>query len=279
MPTATARDIELYYEEHGSGDPLLCIMGFATDSTGWLLQTPAFAERHRTIVFDNRGVGRSTKPTGAYTIHEMADDAVGLLDYLDIDRAHVLGLSMGGMIAQELVLRHPHRVRGLVLAATFPEPDVATEESRKILFTQMGGSITEAGEMKIDFTALNPLSFFQHMLPLVFSDTFIQNDLPKLMQMFSGSLQYGFSIEAILGQMQAIMAHKATDRLAQVKAPALVLTGDADRLISPANSDVLARAIPGARLVRVPGGTHGFNVEMPDVFNRTVLDFLATVAN
>jgi pimeloyl-ACP methyl ester carboxylesterase len=79
--------------------------------------------------------------------------------------------------------------------------------------------------------------------------------------------------------MQAIMAHKATDRLAQVKAPALVLTGDADRLISPANSDVLARAIPGARLVRVPGGTHGFNVEMPDVFNRTVLDFLATVAN
>ena len=279
MPTTTVRDIELYYEEHGSGDPLLCIMGFATDSTGWLLQTPAFAERHRTIVFDNRGVGRSAKPTGAYTIHEMADDAVGLLDHLGIDRAHVLGLSMGGMIAQELVLRHPHRVRGLVLAATFPEPDVASEASRTMLFTQMGGSISEAGEMQIDFTALNPLTFFQHMLPLVFSDAFIQNELPKLMQMFSGALQYGFSIEAILGQMQAIMAHKATDRLTQVKAPALVLTGDADRLISPANSDVLARAIPGARLVRIPGGTHGFNIEMPDVFNRTVLDFLATVAN
>ena len=279
MPTTTVRDIELYFEEHGSGDPLLCIMGFATDSTGWLLQVPDFAQHYRTIVFDNRGVGRSAKPAGAYTIHEMADDAAALLDHLDVDRAHVLGLSMGGMIAQELVLRHPHRVRGLVLAATFPEPDVATEEQRKILFTQMGGTITEAGEMKIDFTALNPLMFFQHLLPLVFNPSFIQTDLPRLMQMFSGALQYGFSIEAILGQMQAIMAHKATDRLATITAPTLVLTGDADRLISPANSDVLAKSIPGARLVRVPGGSHGFNIEMPDLFNGAVLDFLTTVRN
>ncbi|HXJ35589.1 MAG TPA: alpha/beta fold hydrolase [Candidatus Eisenbacteria bacterium] len=279
MPTAKVRDIELYYEEHGSGDPLLCIMGFATDSNGWLLQVPAFAECYRTIVFDNRGVGRSAKPSGAYTIHEMADDAAALLDHLDIDRTHVLGLSMGGMIAQELVLRHPHRVRRLVLAATFPEPDVATEEQRKVLFTRMGGTITEGGEMKIDFTAMNPMLFFQNMLPLVFSPAFIQNELPKLIQLFSGALQYGFSIEAIMGQMQAIMTHKATDRLTGIAAPTLVLTGDADRLISPANSDVLAQRIPGAKLVRLPGGTHGFNFEMPDAFNREVLGFLAGVAS
>jgi pimeloyl-ACP methyl ester carboxylesterase len=277
MPTAKVRDIEMYYEEHGHGDPLLCIMGFATDSTGWLLQTPAFAERHRTIVFDNRGVGRSDKPGGAYTIHEMADDAVALLDHLQIERADVLGLSMGGMIAQELVLRHPARVRKLVLAATFPEPDAATEENRKVIFGQMGGSITEEGEMKIDFAAVNPLMFFQHLLPLVFNPSFIQTELPKLMQLFSGALQYGFSIEAILGQLQAVMAHKATDRLAHITAPTLVLTGDADRLIAPANSDVLAQTIPGAKLVTIPGGSHAFNIEMPDLFNRTVLDFLAAV--
>jgi 3-oxoadipate enol-lactonase len=276
MPTVSVRDVELYYEEHGSGDPLLCVMGFATDSTGWLMQTPAFAERHRTIVFDNRGVGRSSKPTGAYTIHEMADDAVALLDHLKVDRAHVLGVSMGGMIAQELVLRHPERVRGLVLACTFPEPDAATEEQQKIIFTQMGGSITEGGEMKIDFTALNPMTFFQHLLPLVFNPSFIQTELPKLMQMFAGALQYGFSIEAIMGQMQAIMGHKSTDRLASITAPTMVITGDADRLISPANSDVLAKSIPGAKLVTIPGGSHGFNIEMPDLFNRAVLDFLAT---
>ncbi len=77
MSTATIGPIDLYYEDLGSGDPLLCIMGFATDSTGWILQTPAFRERYRTIVFDNRGVGRSSKPAGPYTIHQMADDAVG----------------------------------------------------------------------------------------------------------------------------------------------------------------------------------------------------------
>ena len=274
MPTTQVRDIELYYEEHGHGDPLLCIMGFATDSTGWLLQTPAFAEHHRTIIFDNRGVGRSAKPTGAYTIHEMADDAVGLLDHLKIDRTHVLGLSMGGMIAQELVLRHPDRVRKLVLAATFPEPDAASEENRKIIFTQLGGTITDGGEMKIDFTALNPLMFFQHLLPLVFNPTFIQTELPKLMQMFSGALQYGFSMEAVMGQMQAVMGHKTTDRLGTITAPTLVLTGDADRLISPANSAVLARSIPGAQLVQIPGGSYGFNIEMPERFNQTVLQFL-----
>ena len=274
MPTVPVRDVELYYEEHGSGDPLLCVMGFATDSTGWLMQTPAFAERYRTIVFDNRGVGRSSKPTGAYTIHEMADDAVALLDHLKIDRAHLLGVSMGGMIAQELVLRHPERVRGLVLACTFPEPDAATEEQRKIIFTQMGGSITEGGEMKIDFTAMNPMMFFQHLLPLVFNPSFIQTELPKLMQMFSGALQYGFSLEAIMGQMQAVTGHKTTDRLKQITAPTLVLTGDADRLIAPANSAVLAKSIPGAKLVEIPGGSHGFNIEMPERFNQAVLDFI-----
>src|SRR6185369_7086885 len=271
---AQIRDIEMYYEEHGQGNPLLCIMGFATDSTGWLLQTPAFAEHHRTIIFDNRGVGRSSKPGGAYTIHEMADDAVALLDHLKIERTDVLGLSMGGMIAQELALRHPSRVRKLVLAATFPEPDAATEENRKVIFGQLGGTITDGGEMKIDFATVNPLMFFQHLLPLVFNPSFIQTELPKLMQMFSGALQYGFSLEAIMGQMQAVMGHKATDRLATVMVHAPALTGDADRLIAPTNSDVLAKSTPGAKLVRIPGGSHGFNIEMPERLNQAVLEFL-----
>ena len=105
--------------------------------------------------------------------------------------------------------------------------------------------------------------------------SFIQTELPKLMQMFSGALQYGFSLEAIMGQMQAVIGHKATDRLATIEAPTLVLTGDADRLIAPANSAVLAESIPGAKLVQIPGGSHGFNIEMPDRFNQAVLDFLA----
>jgi len=279
MPTARVGALDVYYEQHGKGDPLLLIMGLAADSTAWMFQLPAFAEHYRTIVFDNRGVGRSSKPSGPYTIHEMADDAARLLDTLDVARAHVVGVSMGGMIAQELALRHPTRVRGLVLACTYPEPDAEIERQREFSLSQFGGSVTTTGEMQVDVSAIDPLAFFQHLLPRVFNQSYIDQDLPKLLQVFSGALQYGFSMEAILGQVAATMGHRTTDRLGHIAAPTLVITGDADLLIPPANSDILARHIPGARLVKVPGGSHGFNFETPELFNRAVLDFLASVRN
>jgi pimeloyl-ACP methyl ester carboxylesterase len=279
MSSATIGSLDVYYEEHGNGDPLLLIMGLAADSTAWMFQVPDFARHYRTIVFDNRGVGRSSKPPGPYTIHEMADDAARLLDVLDVRRAHVVGVSMGGMIAQELALRHPERVRSLVLACTYPEPDAEIERNRRFSVEQFGGTVTAEGEVQIDFKAINPMDFLQHLLPAVFNQEFIARELPKLIQVFSGALQYGFSMEAILGQVAAVMSHKATDRLHQIAVPTLVITGDADRLIPPANSDILAKHIPGATLSKIPGGSHGFNFETPEVFNRTVLEFLATVRN
>ncbi len=277
MSIAHVGGIELYYEEHGSGDPLLLIMGLATDSTAWLFQVPDFSRRYRTIVFDNRGVGRSAKPAGPYSIHQMADDAAGLLDALGIERAHVVGVSMGGMIAQELALRHPEKVRSLVLGCTFPEPDAEIERQRQFAIQQFGGAVSAAGETRIDVTKLDPLLFFQHLLPRIFNPAFIEKELGRIMQLFTGALQWGFSMEAILGQVDAVMGHRATDRLHQITAPTLVITGDADLLVPPANSEIIARNIPGARLVKVPGGSHGFNFETPEIFNREVLDFLATV--
>jgi len=277
MSTATIGDHEFFYEEQGSGDPLLLIMGLGADSAAWLFQVPEFARRYRTIAFDNRGVGRSAKPPGPYTIAEMADDAAGLLDVLGIERAHVVGVSMGGMIAQELALRHPQRVWGLVLACTFPEPDDDVQSQRRASVAQMGGSVDANGELRIDASALDPLTFFQQLLPRVFNQAFIERDLAKIMQLFSGSLQWGFSMDALLCQVGAVMAHRTTDRLHRITAPTLVITGDADQLIAPANSDILAREIPNARLVKVPGGSHGFNFETPEIFNREVLDFLASV--
>ena len=278
MAIATVGDIEIYYEEHGHGDPLLLIMGLAADSTAWMFQIPDFARNYRTIAYDNRGVGRTSKPIGPYSIHQMAADALGLLDALGIDRAHVLGVSMGGMIAQELVLRHPERVRGLVLACTYPEPDESVEMQRAFVVNQFGGTVSASGEVQVDLSTVNPMMFLQHLLPTVFNQEFIDRELPKLLQVFSGALQYGFSMEAILGQVAAVMGHQATDRLHRITAPTLVITGDADRLVSPANSDVLAREIPGAKLVRIEGGSHGFNFETPERFNREVLEFLAAAS-
>jgi pimeloyl-ACP methyl ester carboxylesterase len=275
MSTVTVGDVELYYEEHGSGDPLLLIMGLATDSTAWLFQLPAFSERYRTIVFDNRGVGRSAKPPGPYTIRQMGDDAAGLMQALGLDRAHVVGVSMGGMIAQELAIRHPERVRSLVLACTYPEPDEEVRLGRAHSMAQLGGSVDAQGNATIDLSAVDPMMIFQTLLPKVFSPAFLMNQLPTLMQLFGGALQYGFSVEAILAQVDAVMSHNTTDRLHRIGAPTLVLTGDADLLIPPANSDVLAREIPGAKLVKIPSGTHGFNFETPELFNTAVLDFLA----
>ena len=277
MSIANVGSVELYYEEHGTGDPLLLIMGLAADSQAWVFQVPDFAQHYRTITFDNRGVGRSAKPPGPYTIHEMADETAGLLDVLGIERAHVVGVSMGGMIAQELVLRHPQRVRGLVLACTYPEPDADVESLRQFTLSQFGGSVDASGAMKVDVTTINPLMFVQQLLPSVFNQAFIDKELPKLFQMFGGALQYGFSMEAILGQVGAVMSHKATDRLHQIKSPTLVITGDADRMVPPVGSEILAREIPGAKLVKVPGGSHGFNFETPELFNREVLEFLKTV--
>jgi pimeloyl-ACP methyl ester carboxylesterase len=276
MPIAHSNGIEIYYEEQGSGDPLLLIMGLAADSVAWMFQRDAFAAHYRTVVFDNRGVGRSSKPDGPYAIAQMADDAAGLLDALDIGRARVVGISMGGMIAQELALRHPQRVGGLVLGCTYARPDTGVTSTFDESLAFFGGSKGARGEIQIDLSQLDPMAFIQRLLPLTFTPQFMMTELPKLMQVFSGALQYGFDLRAIMAQVAATQAHDTTDRLGRITAPTLVITGDGDLLIPPANSDLLAARIPGARLTKVPGGSHAFNFETPEVFNAAVLEFLAT---
>jgi pimeloyl-ACP methyl ester carboxylesterase len=277
MSTAQINGIEVYYEEHGSGDPLLLIMGLAADSLAWLFQLPEFSQHYRTVVFDNRGVGRSSKPAGPYSIAQMADDAAGLLEQLGIQRTHVVGVSMGGMIAQELALRHPERVRSLVLACTYAKPDAGVERQMESSLAAFGGTRGPSGEIQVDLSKLDPMMFFQHLLPTVFNPPFIMTELPKLMQVFSGALQYGFSMDAILAQTAATQGHDTLARLGEINAPTLVLTGDNDLLIPSTCSDTLAAQIRGAKLVKIAGGSHGFNFETPELFNREVLTFLRSV--
>src|SRR2546422_8912476 len=118
MATTKINGIEIYYEVDGSGEPLLLIMGLGANATGWYAQIPALSKEYQVITFDNRGAGRSEKPNEPYTMPQMAEDAIGVLDTLGIGAAHVFGMSLGGMIAQELILRHPERVKTLILGGT-----------------------------------------------------------------------------------------------------------------------------------------------------------------
>jgi pimeloyl-ACP methyl ester carboxylesterase len=274
VPFANTGEIELYYEESGSGDPLLLIMGLGADSNAWVRQRPALSRHHRTIVFDNRGVGRSAKPPGPYSIRQMADEAAGLLAHLGIERAHVVGVSMGGMIAQELALHHGPRVGALVLAVTYPEPDDGAHALRDGAFQHFAGPNGTNGHTAAALGGLDPITLFQYMLPTVFSERFIREELATL----AGDLMQGlagFSLDGILAQLGACLEHRTTDRLHQIDRPTLVLSGTDDRLIPPRHSERIAERIPGARLVRVEGGTHGINLEHPERFNDEVLRFLA----
>ena len=274
MPTATIRELDIYYETAGSGEPLLLIMGLGADANAWVRQTPVLSTRYRTIVFDNRGVGRSSKPPGPYSTAQMADEAAALLEHLDIDHAHVVGMSMGGMIAQEVALRHPQRVGTLTLACTYSQPGIGERELRTQTLAGFGVNGGDGNGHGV-LAGLDPFVILQQMLPVLFSERFIRDELASLLPVLTAGLAHGFDIEALLAQVAACMAHDTTDRLHRIAVPTLVLTGTEDRLVSPRHSETLAARIPGARLVHIHDGRHGLNLELADAFNAEVLHFLA----
>lgn len=263
MPMANVNGININYSVEGQGEPLIMISGAGADHTAWRYQVGSFKKHYRTITFDNRGVGKSDKPAGPYTFKTMADDTIGLMDHLNIEKAHVLGVSMGGMIAQELAINHPERVNKLVLGCTFarrdetsgfsPEVNKAIEAYERS--SRDGASQRRLAGLMIDL-GINKWSYRVFILPLL--KITIRFTAPK----------------GVAEQFEALLAYDAADRLGMIKASTLVITGTEDRTIKPTSSEVIARFVPKAKLVKVPGGGHNFPIEMRGEFNREVLDFL-----
>jgi pimeloyl-ACP methyl ester carboxylesterase len=262
MPYTDAPGFRMYYEEHGSGYPLLLINGLGSDHLEWLHQFPAFAARFRGIVFDNRGTGKTDVPPGPYTTAQMADDAASLLRALGIPRAHVLGVSLGGMIAQEMALRHPDRVDGLVLGCTGPGGKLSVHPSPEALaaFAHAKDADREAE--------------LRRMLPFLYTDACIRERPEEIEGFVRRRLDHPTSPEGYLAQLSAAVSHDASSRLEKVRARTLVITGDADRLVNWENSLRLAGRIPGAKLVVLPGAPHRLFAETADAFNLEVLRFL-----
>jgi 3-oxoadipate enol-lactonase len=236
VPLASGDSVELYWESTGAGAPVLLVMGLGMNSTGWWRTVPVLAERFRVIAFDNRGVGRSGRPPGPYTTAGMADDAVAVLDAAGEESAHVYGISLGGMIAQEIALRHPGRIRSLVLAATTPggRDGVATDEATLAFFRRRAEMPAEEAvwaSVPYNYAAATRRDHGQR----------IADDIAQRLL---------FPIEAVPyeAQLAAALGHDAHDRLGEIRAPTLVVHGTEDRMVAPANGRALAEAIPGARL-------------------------------
>jgi len=262
MPYTDAPGFRMYYEEHGSGFPLLLINGLGSDHLEWLHQLPAFEARFRGIVFDNRGTGKTDVPPGPYTTAQMADDAASLLRALGILRTHVLGVSLGGMIAQEVALRHPDRVDRLVLGCTGPGGGLSLRPSPEA----MAAFALPQRE--------DPEAELRRMLPFLYTDACIRERPGEIEGFVRRRLDHPTPPEGYLAQLSAAVTHDASSRLEKIRARTLVITGDADRLVPWENSLRLAGRIPGATLVVLPGAPHRLFAETADAFNREVLRFL-----
>jgi pimeloyl-ACP methyl ester carboxylesterase len=270
MPHARVGDIRIHYELEGEGQPLILIASMATDLSGWRPQRPEFSSRYRVITFDNRGWGQSDAPDVPYSIAMMADDTAGLMDALGIDRAHVLGTSMGGQIAQELAIRHPDRVRSLILASTSAGPYVLETP----ILRQWAAAALKGVSRR---------TLFQIMLPFVFTDHTFED--PEMAAMAIQMLAAGASRNgaqagpcepyAIRRQFAACVEHFVRGRLSRVSVPTLVVAGRDEFFIPLELCRELAATIPGARLAILEGGGHAVNEDIPEEFNRTVLSFLA----
>ena len=266
MPKAYVNGININYKVQGQGEPLVLIMGYSGDKTGWMFQTRAFKRHFRVVTFDNRGVGKSDKPTGAYSMRMMADDTVGLMEHLGIERAHILGVSMGGMIAQELAINYPERVNKIILGCTAPgrsESSGISPEFPRALGLSNNYTDDEVRGLPVSKVVDSLLS--SAFNKCIYRTLLIA--LAKIQVRLIGKT-------GLVGQLEAVLGHDTFDRLPAIQAPTLVMMGTGDRIIMPSSSEVLANGIPGARLVKFEGGSHAFFIEMRGEFNKVVLDFL-----
>jgi pimeloyl-ACP methyl ester carboxylesterase len=273
MPFAKINNVEINYHTVGDGQPLLFIAGLGVDNMCWIYQVPEFQEFFKVIVFDNRGIGKSTGSIAPYSIRMMADDAVELLKYLNIEKSHIVGTSMGGMIAQEMAINYPNMVDKLVLCSTFAKPQNMVEIIMK-------GVKDIIGYNALDIFGINPhrLVFeklFSYLLQQIFSEKFLLENKKLIEETLRKYLSKITYVETFLKQTGAVYTHNTIDRLNLIKAETLIITGMEDKLVVPECSDILAEKISRSKLRKIEHAEHGMHFEMPDIINKIVIDFLS----
>jgi 3-oxoadipate enol-lactonase len=262
MPRMQANGQELYYEVHGEGEPLLCAMGLAADTLAWLPQVPAFSSQHQVVIFDNRDVGQSSMAEGSYEIRDMAQDALALADGLELDSFHLLGVSMGGAIAQEIALAAPERVRTLTLAVTFARGGAWARKLSEVWGARVQRMSREERVDELMLLTMSEQWFEDASAVEWLRGMMLQNPHPQ-------------PPEAFGRQLAAASRHDARDRLDSLTMPVHVIGAEHDILVYVWKSQEVAELIPGSKLTVLDGAPHGITLERAEEFNAAVLDFIA----
>ena len=263
MPTAQINGITLNYQIDGpdsAAETIVLINGLADDLESWGFQIPALVDAgFRVLRFDNRGIGKSDAPAGAYSSRMLANDAKALVDLLGIKGFHLMGVSMGGMISEEYAIAYPGDLKSLTLACTYGKADAFCQT----MFA-----------MWADLARATSVPFVMRDVALwAFTGPFFEERPDEAAAFAEAMAALPMSLEAYISQLAVIQAHDATDRLGQIKVPTLVLAGEEDILIPVRLSKKLKEAIPGAAWATVPGG-HACLWESPEPFNTTFINYI-----
>lgn len=276
MPFADIDNVKINYRIVGKGSPLVLISGLGVDHKTWIFQIPIFKEHFKVIVFDNRGMGKSTGSIGPYSIDLMAEDTKKLIDYLKLEKVNVLGSSMGGMIAQRLAINHPDAINKLVLCSTSAKPD---DTILKILKEGLK-DLADNDEYE-DIFNVRPRSrivrrIFSFFLKHVFSDEFIHENKKLINDLIEEYISNPRYFETFIKQVRAVHRHNTLKDISKIRSETLVLTGSDDKLLPDSSSNVLKEKIPNSKLIKIPGANHGVHYENSEEFNKIILDFLTS---
>ncbi|HEX9697543.1 MAG TPA: alpha/beta fold hydrolase [Actinomycetota bacterium] len=259
MPSIRVGDADIYYESHGEGEPVVWIMGLGLDSRMMLMFTAAFPQ-YRNIVIDNRGTGRSSVPPGPYSMDQMSVDVLAVMDDLGVEQVRVIGMSLGGAIAQHVAVAAPNRIRSLTLCCTWAGPNEWIRRLNEL-------ALLEAEAVGYD-------AILKHTLLLLFSPKFVI-ERPEMVQMFEDmGKQMVAPMEPFFSQIEAAMSHDVREPLASLRVPTLIMAGRRDTFVPPELSEELQKLIPGSTLKVYEGG-HAFMLEDAAAFNADLTAWLA----
>jgi 3-oxoadipate enol-lactonase len=258
MPFVENLGARIFWDEQGSGAPLLLITGLGWPSGAWHRIRPILSKRYRTIAMDNRGAGQSDAGPMPYSITQMASDAVAVLNSARVNTAHIFGFAMGGMTAQEFSLQYPKKVRSLILGATSPG----------------GPRAVHPGPGTIAILASrdsNPDKFHWALSPFIYAPETPRQRMQEDLDAIHGGIANGQTYSA---QLQAITSWEGYSRIAQINAPTLVIHGQDDRMVPLENAKLIAARIPGAKLLPIPHAGHMFMTDQPEAAQAALLEFL-----